>query len=491
MTQDTDIRKKTLFEIRLEVLEEIRAKGINPFGYKFERTCLIADCLEPYEEGKDVRLAGRITACRDMGKTHFWDIHDSSGKIQLFLNPKALNEKDYELLKYLNAGDIIGIHGTLFKTKTGETSVRTQDLTLLSKSLHPMPEKYHGLKDVEARFRHRYLDLIANHEVKTLFLKRSKIIQTLRSILDKDGFLEVETPMLHPLCGGAVAKPFSTHHNSLSMDLYLRIAPELYLKKLLVGGMEKVYELNRNFRNEGLSRFHNPEFTMLEIYSAYDNYLDMMNLCEKLIQTCASSIRVDEEAALPSGNKINIFKPFKRITLFESVKTLSGFVLETPTDLKKIAENEQFENWQTMPDGIILNELFERHVQEKLIEPTFVTDYPSILCPLAKTKPDNPELTERFELFIDGQEIANAYSELNNPLEQKLRLEEQLKNLPPEEMGKKEIDHDFIFALEHAMPPAGGLGIGIDRLAMILTGAASIREVILFPLLRPEELSGA
>ena len=487
MTQTLDSEKDVLYEAQLKILEELRAQNIDPYGQKFNRSHLTIQCIEHFEEGKSVQLAGRITACRDMGKTKFWDLTDVSGRIQLFLHAKTLNEKDFNLLKKIGIADILGVEGTLFKTKTGEISLLVQSLTLLCKALRSLPEKYHGMKDVESRYRQRYLDLLSNPDSKPTFMKRSKIIQTLRKTLDENGFLEVETPMLQPLAGGASAKPFITHHNALNIDLYLRIAPELFLKRLLVGGFEKVYEINRNFRNEGLSRKHNPEFTMLELYSAYDNYLDMMDCCEKLIRKAAQAIGVENEVTLPSGKKVSLSQPFHRITQFEAVKQFTSLEIKSWKDLRKIGEKEQIHEWQSVPEGVILNELFERYVEEKLIEPTFVTHYPTVISPLAKQCPENKDLVERFELFIDGQEIANAFSELNDPIEQKSRFQEQIhSHHEKEDEVKKEMDHDYVLALEHGMPPAGGLGIGIDRLTMMLTGCPSIREVILFPTLRPE-----
>lgn len=476
-----------LLQLQLDKLEEMKKEGINPFGKKFERTGLSADYVNHFEEGKEVRIAGRITAARDMGKSKFWDLTDISGRVQLFMHPKAMEEASYALLSRLNVGDLIGISGSMFKTKTGENSVLVKQLELLAKALRPLPEKYHGLKDVENRFRQRYLDLVMNPDVRDIFFKRSKIVQTIRKTLDGSGFLEVETPMLQSLSGGAVAKPFMTHHNALDMDLFLRIAPELYLKRLLVGGMEKVYEINRSFRNEGLSRRHNPEFTMLEVYSAYDNYIDMMNLCELLIQSSAQACGVTGESTLPSGKTANLLAPFKRIKLFDAVKEYSGLALKEWADIRGIAKELKIEHCETLDEGFLLQEFFERYVEEKLIEPTFVTHLPSVLCPLAKKSLEDPRFSDRFEIFIDGQEVGNAYSELNDPVEQLKRFQEQLENTKEEDGVSRSIDMDFVRALEHGMPPAGGLGIGIDRMVMMITGAPSIREVILFPLLRPEE----
>lgn len=474
-----------LFDSQVKHLESLEHEGYQPYGHRFERTSNALGCKEQFTEGREVRLAGRITGCRDMGKTKFWDLTDGSGKIQLFFNPKVTEEKSLALLAYLGAGDIVGLAGSLFTTKTGEISLRVAQLWPLSKALRPLPEKYHGLKDVESRHRQRYLDLIANPSVREIFIQRSKVLSCLRNELVGQGYLEVETPMLQTRSGGASARPFQTHHNALGVELFLRIAPELYLKRLLVGGFEKVFELNRNFRNEGLSRRHNPEFTMLEIYAAYEDYSDMLNLCEALIKSCALTLGLQSEFQLPGGEKVPLDRPFVRMTLEEALLTHAGIPRGEEALLREAAKNEEIEGWDSLDSGILKCELFERKVESKLIQPTFITDYPAVVSPLAKRNAQNPEVAERFELFMDGWEIANAYSELNNPIQQKKNFEDQIaKNL--DETGQKTVDWDYLRALEHGMPPAGGLGIGVDRLVMMLTGEGSIREVILFPTLKPE-----
>lgn len=473
------------FESKVNELHKIRELQIDPYGSRFQKEGFICDIRDQFEENKPVKTAGRITAARNMGKTQFWDLSDHTGRIQLFLNAKNLSDTDAQLLSLLGVGDFIGVSGELFTTKTGEMSVRVMHITPLSKAVRSLPEKYHGLKDVESRFRYRYLDLISNKDVRTVFMNRTLILKTIRRYLDDQHFMEVETPMLHAHSGGAAAKPFKTFHNALSLDLSLRIAPELYLKRLLVGGLERVYELNRNFRNEGLSRNHNPEFTMLEIYQAYADWSDMMQLCENLIKSCAKALGLSKLGLDTQGTEFDLVQPFRQISLFDSVREIGGIDLKNWDDIRRIAKEQHIEHADTEDTGILLNELFERHVEHKLIEPTFITEYPASLCPLAKRKATDPSLTDRFELYISGKEIANAYSELNDPFDQRERFIQQLKS--DNESGEKHIDEDFVRALEHGMPPAGGLGIGIDRLVMVLTHTHSIREVILFPLLRPEQ----
>jgi len=441
MSQETS--KDHLFQEQKEQLLKLKEEGLNPYGKKFEKSGNCLKYTENYEEGTELSLAGRVMSVRNMGKTRFWDLRDASGRIQLFINPKVLNEEDYtKIVPAIGAGDIIGIKGTLFKTRTEEISVRVTNLTLLSKALRALPEKFHGLKDVESRFRQRYLDLLSNNESKEIFISRSTIIKKIRDILENLNFLEVETPMLHSIHGGAQAKPFLTHHNTLDMELSLRIAPELYLKRLLVGGFEKVYEINRSFRNEGLSRKHNPEFTMLELYSAYDNFEDMMTLCEKLIKECGEAIGITDEYTLPSGEKVPANKPFDRLSIFEAVKKYGEVGLNEWSDLKKIGQEKDIENWDNLDEEVILVELFERYVEEKLIYPTFITDFPAILSPLAKPSPSNSKVAERFELYIDGNEIANAYSELNDPLIQLENFKIQLEKGNKEETAKQ-IDFDL------------------------------------------------
>jgi lysyl-tRNA synthetase class 2 len=427
-------------------------------------------------------VAGRVTAIRKHGKAAFLDLRDAWAKIQVYIKKNQVSERDFELYQLLDVGDILGVKGALFRTRTGELTVQARELAFLGKALRPLPEKFHGLRDTELRYRQRYLDLIANPEVAHTFRLRSQIISLLRKFLNAEGFLEVETPMMHPIPGGATARPFITHHNTLQMDLYLRIAPELYLKRLLVGGFSKVFEINRNFRNEGISTRHNPEFTMLEVYQAYADYNDMMKLVENTISFVIRELGLP--ARLPFGElKIDYTPPWPRLKYMELYREQVGFSwgdgeralarareLEIPVEGRSLAAIE--------------NDLFEKLVEPNLSGPVFVTDYPVAICPLTKRKPGEPEVCERFELFIAGMEIANAFTELNDPVDQRDRFEQQLKQ---REEGAEVLDEDFILALEHGMPPAGGVGLGIDRLVMLLTNKQSIREVILFPLLRRRE----
>lgn len=452
----------------------------NPYGQRFLPIESIASILENFSEGRKVRTAGRLMTKRDMGKTTFADLRDDSGKIQLY-GKKDLLGDSYDALTSRSLGDIIGVEGELFTSKTGEKSVRLVSFQLLSKITRTLPEKWHGLKDVETRHRHRYIDLMVNPEVQDTFRKRSLIVREIRRYLDNDGFLEVETPMMQPIPGGARAKPFVTHHNALDIDLYLRVAPELYLKRLLVGGFQKVYELNRNFRNEGISVRHNPEFTMLEIYQAFADYNDMMDLTETMVSGLVKRFHNQDE--IPYGEKTLNFKtPWKRISFYDSLKEKTGFDFRT-ANIKEAAKKLHIKfDPKTDEDIDILNEIFGEYVEKDLWDPTFVIDYPTVMTPLAKAKEENPDEVYRFELFIAKMEVANAFSELNDPKIQRDRLNEQ-----KEMIGEhKAIDEDFLMALEYGMPPAGGLGIGIDRLVMLLTNQQSIREVILFPQLKPE-----
>jgi len=410
--------------------------------------------------------------------------------MQLYIKSDDVGNDRFGLLDNVEVADFLCVAGELFLTHTGEQTVRVEKFEVLAKALRPLPEKWHGLRDVEARYRQRYLDLISNEEVRQVFISRSRIIQSLRKILDERGFLEVETPMMHPIAGGAAGRPFKTHHNEYDMDLYLRIAPELYLKRLLVGGMDKVYEINRSFRNEGVSVRHNPEFTMLEVYCAYSDYEGMMHLCQSLIVNTAQSV-YGKLLFTFQGKEIDLSPPWKRVSFAELVKEKFGIIPEDTPE----AMLEKLKRCGAALDAVSLsrtqiNKIIEDTLESEMsVNPTFVTDYYTSLCPLAKTKPDNPLLSERFELFIAGMEVGNAYSELNDPQEQRRRFEEEIKEAA--EPGQKELDEDYILALEHGMPNAGGLGIGIDRLVMLLTGQPSIREVILFPLLRPESYRSA
>ena len=455
-------------------------QGLAPYGSRFLPIEAISYVLAHFEEGRRVRLAGRLMARRSHGKSTFGDLKDEGTKIQLYGKEDLLGVSEYERFTQLDLGDIIGIEGTLFVSKMGERTVKVEKFVLLSKILRVLPAKWHGLKDVEARYRHRYVDLIVNDEVRRTFQLRSETVRDIRRFLDDRGFLEVETPMMQPIPGGARAKPFVTHHEALDADLYLRVAPELYLKRLLVGGMEKVYEINRNFRNEGISIRHNPEFTMLELYEAYADYTDMMALTEELISHLVRKIHGKDEIVY-GGRPVQFRGPWKRISFFK--------VLEEKTqlnwrkvDIKKEAKGLGVE-FSPADEAIdVLNAVFEAFVEPDLWDPTFVIDYPAELTPLAKPQAEDPGLVYRFELYIARIEIANAFSELNDPVIQREKLEKQMEIIG----GNKKVDEDFLMALEYAMPPAGGLGIGIDRLVMILTGRLSIREVILFPQLRPE-----
>lgn len=463
-------------EIRIEKKNQIENLGIEPYGRRFNK---INIC--DIKEGEYVKTGGRIMAIRKHGSASFVDIVDWTGKIQTYFKKDIIGEENYEIFKKFDIGDIIGVEGEVFKTKTGEKTILVKNFVILAKSLRPLPEKWHGLKDVELRYRQRYLDLIMNERVRDIFKKRTEILKNIRNFLNDMGFMEVETPMMHPIPGGAEAKPFVTYHNALDMELYLRIAPELYLKRLLVGNFEKIYEINRSFRNEGISTLHNPEFTMLELYSAYGDYEEMMEITEKLI--CYIAEKIFSSLIFEyQGKTIDLKRPWRRIKWEEIFREYLG--IENWRDEKKVDEKiEEYQIEIEKEESIFekLEALFKKKIQPDLINPTFVIGYPVEISPLAKTFKDNPEITERFELFIGGIEIANAYSELNDPIEQLKRFEEKVKNT---EDKRKKIDYDFIEALEYGMPPAGGLGIGIDRLVMLFTDSPSIREVILFPLLK-------
>jgi lysyl-tRNA synthetase class 2 len=474
-----------LREARLQKLEEIRGLGIEPYGGKFERKQTAAECHSAYREEKPVVVAGRLTAIREHGKTIFADLTDQSGKIQLYLNPKTASADSLALFKLLALGDIVGAGGKLFQTRKGEITVVVEVITLLSKALRPLPEKWHGLTNIEQRYRQRYLDLISNEESRALFQQRSRIIREIRSFLEEKGFLEVETPMMQSLAGGAAAAPFKTYYAALDSTMYFRIAPELYLKRLLVGGMEKIFELNRNFRNEGLSRRHNPEFTMLEVYQAYGDCRTMMDLVEELVTTVAQKVRGTLRVPRGEGT-IDLARPWKRVEYRDLVRRFvrreDWFSLPAG-QMAETARGLGLEVTPEMNEVEITNEIYEKSIEGGLVQPTFVTRLPASLVPLAKRCSDDPEVVDVFELEIGGQEIAPGYSELNDPLEQRRRFQAQRDGRD----GLKEsgIDEDFLAALEYGMPPAGGMGIGIDRLIMVLTGAESVKDVILFPQLRP------
>lgn len=463
-------------------LSRIRDLGICPYGGRYDGTEKAADIKAGFKEGGDnqqAKCAGRIALLRDIGKLIFITLRDRSGTIQIGLSKKMLGEQ-WPLAKLLEAGDIIGAEGLLGRTKTGEITIWVEKLTILCKSLMQPPEKFHGLADIDLRYRQRYVDISVNPDVMELFKKRSVIIAAIREFLQNKGFLEVETPMFQTLAGGAAAKPFITHHNSLDMDLFLRIAPELFLKRLLVGGMEKVFELNRNFRNEGLSRWHNPEFTMLELYQAYGDYNVMLDLTEELISLLVTKYCESEQVQF-DDMKINFEKPWRRAKYAQLLEEYSGCAIDNISAIRKKAIELEIDQ-ASMDDVIVINEVFEACVEDKLINPVFVMDYPAELCPLTRRSKVHPNYAERFELYIGKMELANAYTELNNPAVQEENFKIQLRG---QEDTMAKMDEDFITALKYGMPPAGGLGIGIDRLVMVLTGAASIRDVVLFPLLRP------
>lgn len=476
---------------RRDKLSELKEKGIEPYGEKYIRSDTALEITENYDrfEGREVSVAGRIMAKRVMGKASFAHIQDCFGKVQVYFRLDDIGTENYDLFLKLDIGDIIGASGKVFKTRMGEITISVDKFVLLSKSLRPLPEKWHGLKDVELRYRQRYVDLIVNPDVRNTFMLRSKIIHAIRNQLKQKGFLEVETPMMQPIAGGAAARPFITHHNALDMNLYLRIAPELYLKRLLVGGFEKVYEINRSFRNEGISTKHNPEFTMLELYQSYADYVDMMDLTEELISSVASEV-LGVSSITYEGTVISLSPPWKKISMLDAVKQYSGLEfdhLKGDGEAYKAARGLGLDIKPTDSWGSILNTVFEEKVESELIQPTFIMDYPLEISPLAKRKKEDPSLTYRFELFIYGREMANAFSELNDPLDQKNRF---LKQVEKRKLGDTEahmMDEDYINALEYGMPPAGGLGIGIDRLVMLLTGSPSIRDVILFPLMKSRD----
>ena len=481
--------------IRLEKMEALRARGIDPFGGRYEQTHHAREILEHYEalEEQKVSIAGRIMAKRVMGKAAFCHVQDLSGQIQAYIRRDDVGEEAYALFKSLDLGDLVGIEGKVFKTKTGEISVHAQAFVLLSKALRPLPEKWHGLKDVEMRYRQRHVDLIVNPEVKDVFITRSRVIQEIRSYLTEKGFLEVETPTLHNVAAGAAARPFITHHNALDIDLYMRIALELHLKRLIVGGLERVFELGRVFRNEGIDTRHNPEFTLMELYQAYADYHDIMDLTEDLIRSVSRKVRGTAKV-MYQGQEIDLESPWRRVSMAQLVKEYTGADYEAWPDAAAARQAAGELGVAVAADasrGRVLQAIFDEKVEEKLIQPTFVMDHPIEVSPLAKRKADNPDLTDRFELFMTGREYANAFSELNDPVDQRQRFLRQMEERAKGDEEAQMMDEDFVAALEQGMPPTGGLGIGIDRLVMLLTDAPSIRDVILFPTLRPLDKSGA
>jgi lysyl-tRNA synthetase class 2 len=479
-----------LIALRRKKLEALRAKGIDPFGAGFDVSGSIAEVREQFKEGEARRVAGRITAHRDMGKSHFLDLRDITGRIQIYIHAKEVGPEVIELFPLLDIGDFIGIAGTCFLTKSGEPTLKVQTLQVLSKTLRPLPEKWHGLQDIEARYRQRYIDLLTNERSRGMFEKRIAIVRETRRFFEDRGFAEVETPILQTIAGGAAAEPFKTRHNALGIDLYLRIALELYLKRLLVAGFNKVFEINRNFRNEGISRKHNPEFTMLEAYWAYADFEKIANLVEELIcylaeKVCGSLMVEHRDADGNVTRRIDLKRPWRRVRYRDLMREIAGkdwFEL-SPEQRRDRAMNEfKLEILPQLADFEVTQHVFEKLVEDKTIDPLFVTHCPKELVPLAKQNVEDSSLVDVFELVINGAEIAPGYSELNDPIVQRQRLEEQAGE------EKQNIDEEFLLALEHGMPPAGGFGIGIDRLTMLLTGAESIRDVILFPLLRPKKL---
>ncbi|HOJ12233.1 MAG TPA: lysine--tRNA ligase [Clostridiales bacterium] len=489
-TNDT-IDLNEILRVRRQKLQELQANNKDPFRkVKYEVNSSSLEVIDNFEnmEGQLVSLAGRIISKREMGKASFCDIQDKYGKIQLYVRVNEIGEESYEDFKKYDIGDIIGVEGEVFKTRKGEISIKAHKIILLAKSLQPLPEKWHGLKDVDLRYRQRYVDLIVNPEVKDTFITRTKIIKAIRKYLDDRGFLEVETPLLNPIAGGAAARPFITHHNTLDMDLYLRIAPELYLKRLIVGGLERVYEIGRMFRNEGISVKHNPEFTMMEVYQAYTDYRGMMELAEGIVSTVAQEALGTTKIEY-QGQEVDLTPPWDRLTMIEAVKKYTGVDFDEISgdeEARKIAIEKGIEIKADIKWGEVLCALFEEYVEEKLIRPTFIYDYPIEVSPLTKKKPDRPELTERFEIFVTGREMGNAYSELNDPIDQRQRFVEQMKKREAGDEEANMIDEDFLNALEYGMPPTGGLGIGIDRLIMLLTDSWSIRDVLLFPTMKPK-----
>ena len=479
-----------LLQIRRDKLQALREAGRDPFTVTlWEQTAHAREIVEHFDEmeGKEVSIAGRIMTWRDMGKASFIDLNDASGRIQVYVRINDVGEEAYAAFGRWDTGDIVGVKGTVFRTRRGEISVHAMSLTLLSKSLLPLPDKFHGLKDTDTRYRQRYMDLIINTEVKDTFVKRSRIITEIRRYLDEKAFLEVETPVLHGIAGGAAARPFITHHNTLDMDMYLRIALELHLKRLIVGGFERVYEIGRVFRNEGMDTRHNPEFTLLELYQAYTDYNGMMDLTEDLIRTVA--LRVLGTAKVDyDGVEIDLEQPFQRLSMADAVKKYAGVDfagVKTTEEARALAKAHHIEYEERHKRGDILNLFFETYVEEKLIQPTFIMNHPVEISPLAKRMPENPEYTERFELFILGREHANAFSELNDPIDQRERFEAQAALKAAGDDEANDVDEDFLTALEYGMPPTGGLGIGVDRLVMLLTGQTSIRDVLLFPTMKP------
>ena len=491
-----EISQNELLALRRAKLDDLRSKG-NAFPNNFKRNALAADLHSSYDSFKAselekekvaVSVAGRIMLQRIMGKASFITLQDLSGQIQVYIKSDNVDEETYKEFKKWDLGDVVGIKGKLFKTKTNELTVEAESIFLLTKSLRPLPEKHVGMVDTEQRYRKRYLDLLTNEESLMVFKTRSKLISEIRNIFHEEGYLEVETPMMQPVPGGAAARPFVTHHNALNMDLYLRVAPELYLKRLVIGGLERVFEINRNFRNEGLSTKHNPEFTMLEYYTAYADYKDQMDFMQTLLNTLAKRV-LGKSVIETEGNKYDLSKPFERMTLIESIVKYLGVdkgKLEDRKELEKIAKKLNVEKIKDVSNGKLLVEIFEKGVEDKLDQPTFIEGYPKDVSPLSRTQDEDSNYVERFELFIGGTEIANGFSELNDPDEQSERFKQQVEQRASGDQEAMEFDEDYVEALEYGLPPCAGVGVGIDRLVMLFTGRSSIKDVLLFPQLKPK-----
>ena len=487
----TDVEINEQVQNRIDKMHKIEEHGWRPFGHRFEWTHRSADVKDRFETlaeaEAEVKMAGRVMAIRGHGKTCFMDMQDKTGRMQLYVRKDVLGEEDYSLVKMMDIGDTIGVTGIPFRTHMGEVSIKVVKMEMLSKSLRPLPEKWHGLKDIETRYRQRYVDLIVNPEVRDTFVKRSQIIRSVREVLDSHDFLEVETPILNTIAGGAAARPFISYHNALDMQVYMRIAPELYLKRLIVGGMDRVYELGRVFRNEGIDNRHNPEFTSVEIYQAFADYRDMMDLTEEVVVKTAMKVLGTTKITY-EGVEIELASPWKRMSMIEAVKEYSGKDFTNVTDLEEARAIAKELNVAVEPSfgiGKIINACFEEYVEDKLIQPTFITGHPKEISPLAKSNPENPEITDRFEAYIYGRELCNGFTELNDPIDQKERFLKQVEERANGDEEANMMDEDFVNALEYGLPPTGGLGIGIDRLVMFLTNSSTIRDVLFFPTMKP------
>ncbi len=486
---ETEVNEQ--MQVRIDKMHKIEEHGWKPFGHRYLWTHRAADIAAQFEElsadETQVKMAGRVMAIRGHGKTCFMDMQDKTGRIQVYVRKDVIGEENYALIKLMDIGDTVGVTGTAFRTHMGELSIKADAIEMLSKSLRPLPEKWHGLKDVETRYRQRYVDLIVNPEVRDTFVKRSQIIKSVREVLDSHDFLEVETPILNTIAGGAAARPFISYHNALDMQVYMRIAPELYLKRLIVGGMDRVYEMGRVFRNEGIDNRHNPEFTSVEIYQAFADYRDMMDLTEEVVVKTAEKV-LGTTSIVYEGTPIELGSPWKRMSMIEAVKEYSGKDFTNVTDLEEaraIAKELNVAVEPTFGIGKIINACFEEYVEDKLIQPTFITGHPKEISPLAKSNPENPEITDRFEAYIYGREICNGFTELNDPIDQKERFLKQVEERANGDEEANMMDEDFVNALEFGLPPTGGLGIGIDRLVMFLTDSSTIRDVLFFPTMKP------